>query len=81
MTKKYCLGQVNLRLNSQLINEISVVLEKLLRYFNGISISTSFVPLFPICPVIYGLNFNEILLLSLGKSIILPLLFKAGSFL
>ena len=59
---------------------ISSVLQKLLRYFNGAIISTSFVLPFPVSRVIFCLNFNEaLLLLPLRKSIILRLLSKAGS--
>ena len=68
------------RLISQLINGISSVLQKLLKYLNGTIISTSFVLLFPVCPIICCFNLNEVLLLfSLGKSIILPLPSKSGS--
>ena len=67
-------------MESQLIKGISIVLQKLLRYFNETIISTSFAPLFPVCPVIFCVNLNEVLLLlSAGKSIILPLLSRAGS--
>ena len=70
----------NRRLVSQLINGISSLLQKLLAYFNGIIISISFVPPFPVCSVICCLNLKEILLLLLaGKSIILLLLSRAGS--
>ena len=69
--------QVNIRLIS---DGISSVLQKLLRCFNGTVISTSFVPLFPVSPVISSLNLNEILLLlSLGKSVILLFLHIAAS--
>ena len=36
--------QVKIKDTSQLINEISKVLQKLLRYFNGTAISNSFLP-------------------------------------
>ena len=42
---------VGIKLNSQLIRDIPRVLQKLLRYFNGTIISTSFVPLLPGCTV------------------------------
>ena len=43
-------------------------------------ISSFFVPTLPVCPLIYDLNLNELLLLLVaGKSIILPLLSIAGS--
>ena len=62
--------QVKVRLISQLSNGISRVLQKCFGYFNGIVISTSFVLLFPVCPVIFYLSLNEIVLLLSGKSII-----------
>ena len=72
----------NWRLISQLTNGISIVLQKLLRYFNGTISSTSFVPQFPICPVCpvcCCLNLKEILLLLLaGKPKILLLLSRVG---
>ena len=37
------LDQVKMRLTSQLINSISTVLQKLLKYFNGTAFSTFFV--------------------------------------
>ena len=46
-------GQVRMRLISQLINGISRVLQKLLKYFNGTIISTFFVSSFPVEPVIF----------------------------
>ena len=49
-------------------NDISRVLQKLLKYFSETIISTSFEPFFPVGPVIFCLNLNEILLLlSAGK--------------
>ena len=49
-----------MRLTSQLINGISKVLQKLLKYFNGTIISTSFVlPLFGVFPVIFILDLND----------------------
>ena len=78
----------NWRLISQLTNGISIVLQKLLRYFNGTISSTSFVPQFsicpvcpvwPVCPVCCCLNLKEILLLLLaGKPKILLLLSRVG---
>ena len=76
-TKMHFLDRFNWRLISQLIKGISSVLQKLLRYFNGTIISTSFVP--PGWPVICCLNLNEALLLSAGNSVILSLLSRAGS--
>ena len=50
------LDHVNIRLTSQLINGISSVLQKLLKYFNGTIISTSFVlPAAGVFPVIFTL--------------------------
>ena len=74
--------QVNIRLISQLTNGISRVLQKLLRYFNGTIISTSFVSSFPVCSVIFCLilfKLNKILLLPAGKSIILSVAPGASS--
>ena len=54
------LEYVKIRLTSQLINGISRVLQKLLKYFNGAIISTSFV--FPSpgkLPVIFNLDLND----------------------
>ena len=53
-----------MRLISQLINSISRVLQKLLKYFNGTAISTSFVlPSAGVVPVIFilDLNYSEFL--------------------
>ena len=62
----------------QLINGISRVLQKLLKYFNGTAISTYFeLPSSGVLPVIFALNLNDAL--SLGKLTMLPLLSKAGS--
>ena len=58
-TRILYLGHVNGRVIPQLIKGISSVLQKLLRYFNGTVISTSFVPPFPVCPVICYLKLNE----------------------
>ena len=41
-----------MRLISQLVNGILRVLQKLVKYFNGTSILTAFVPSFPVEPVI-----------------------------
>ena len=50
------LDHVSIRLTSQLINDISSVLQKLLKYFNGTIISTSFVlPAAVVFPVIFTL--------------------------
>ena len=72
--------QVRIRLISQLINGISTVLQKLLKYFNGAITLKSFSPLFFILPAISVLNLNEaLLLLSAGKLAIAPLASKIGS--
>ena len=65
------------RLISQLINGISRVFQKVLKYFNITIISTFFVPSSPIEPVIFCLNLNEALLP--GKLTAAPVSFKAGS--
>ena len=60
-----------MRLSSQLINGISRVLQNLLKYFNGIVISTSFVlPAAGIFPVILILNLTLFYLGYLGKHIL-----------
>ena len=49
-----------MRLTSQLINSISRVLQKLLKYFNGAIISTSFsLPSSGVFPVIFILDLND----------------------
>ena len=66
------LDHVKIRLTSQLIKGISSVLQKLLKYFNGTIISTSFVlPLSGVFPVIFTLDLNdlEFARLSLGSSL------------
>ena len=57
-------GQVKTRLISQLIKEISRVLQKFLNYFNSTIISTFFVLPATVIPVIFCLNLNESLLLA-----------------
>ena len=54
--------QVKMKLVSQLIKGISRVLQKLLKYFNCTILSTSFLPLAAVLPVIFCLNLNEALL-------------------
>ena len=51
--------QVKTRFISQLIKDISRVLQKLLRHFNGTVISTSFMLLLSVCPLIFSLSLNE----------------------
>ena len=61
-----------MRLISKLINEISRVLQKFLKYFNGTVISTSFVlssvKVFPVI-FILDLNDSESVKLSFGSSL------------
>ena len=71
---KQFVDQVRIRLISQLLNDISKVLQKLMKYFNGTIILIFFVPSFSVLPIIFVLNLNEALLLSSGgKSAIAPL--------
>ena len=61
-----------IRITSQLINGISRVLQKILKYFNGTIISTSFVlPSAGVSPVIFTLDVNdsEPAKLSFGSSL------------
>ena len=61
-----------MRLTSQLVKGISRVLQKLLKYFNGTGILTSFVlPAAGVFPVILILNLNDLdsIMLSLGLSL------------
>ena len=61
-----------MRLTSQLINGISRVLQKLLKYFNGTIILTSFVlPSVGVFPVIFILDLNdsESVKLTFGSSL------------
>ena len=67
---------VRMRLISQLINGISRVIQKLLKYFNDSIISTSFIPQAPVWAVIFCLNLHK--MLSPGKSSIAPAAVKAG---
>ena len=56
-----------------------MVLEKLLKHFNGTIVSTlSILSLLPVCPVIFALKLNESVVLAPLNSTILPLLFTAG---
>ena len=64
--------QAKLRLISQLINSISRVLQKLLKYFNGTTISRFFVlPSEGVLPVILILDLNDsyCVTLSFGRSL------------
>ena len=77
---KHVADQVKIRLISQLINGISNVLQKVLKYFNGALILTFFVPPFRVLSAIFVLNLSEVLLLfSVEKSAISPLSFINGS--
>ena len=52
--------QVKIRLTSQLTNDISRVLQKLLKFFNGTIISTSFLlPAAGVFPVIFISDLND----------------------
>ena len=64
---------------SQFIYAISKVLQKLLNNLNGTIIWTSFIPLFPVWPVIFCLDLNKALSGPLGTLIITPLLLKGSS--
>ena len=49
-----------MKLTSQLVNGISRVLQNLLKYFNGLAISTCFVlPAAGVFPVIFILDLND----------------------
>ena len=51
---------VKMRLTSQLINDLSRVFQKLLKYFNGTIIPTSFVlPSLGVFPVIFTLDLKD----------------------
>ena len=66
------LDRVKIRLTSQLINDVPRVLQKLLKYFYGTIIWTSFVfPSAGIFPVIFILHLNdsEFAMLSFGSSL------------
>ena len=63
----HLLDQVKMRLISQLIKDISRILQKLLKYFNGTIISTFSVLQSAVLPVIFCLNLNEWLLLAAWK--------------
>ena len=63
--------QVNIRLNSQFLNGISRVLQKLLRYINGTAISTFAVPALTLLFSSFDLNLNDSQsdMLSFGSSL------------
>ena len=78
MTNNAFGDHVSIRLISQLIKIISRVLQKLLQYFNGTTILTSFVlPAAGVFPEIFTLDLNEALLP--GRFSIAPASVKAGS--
>ena len=72
-------GQVKTRLISQLIKVISRVPQKLLKYFNDTIISTSFLPLAAVTPVIFCLDLNKALLSVAWKLAVAPEAVRAGS--
>ena len=73
----YFSDQVKRILISQLINDISWVLQKLLKYFNDTIIWTFFSPSFPVWPVICP-YLNKALSGSSGTSIMTSSLFIIG---
>ena len=74
------IDQLRSRLISQLSEVISIVVQKLLRYFNGNIVSTFFVTFLPVSPVIFYLILNEsVVALSTLKSVIAFLAAKSGS--
>ena len=58
-TKKHFTNQVRIKLILQLVNDISMFHQKLLRYFNGTIISAFLVVTQPVRPVIFSLNFKR----------------------
>ena len=68
--------QVKIRLISQLINDISRFLQKLLKFFNGTIILTAFVTLFPVESVIFFYLNEALLPEKLSRA---PASVKAGS--
>ena len=71
---------VRMKLILQIIKDISRILQKLPKFFNGIGISSPFsLPKAGVLSVIFTLSLNNALLP--GKLTILPLLSKAGLYL
>ena len=58
LDKTHFSDQVKMRLIPQLIKDISIVLQKLLKYFIGTIISTSFALPAAVFPVAFCLNLN-----------------------
>ena len=75
----HSLYQFSMRFTSELISGISWVLQKVFKYLNGTIISTLIVPMLPVWAVIFSLNLNELVVLSLIKSTTATVLSKAGS--
>ena len=70
-TIKQFSDQFRSRVSSQSIKDISRVLQKLLKYFNGIIVSIFFVPLLPVWPVIFPSRLKEsVVALASVKSVI-----------
>ena len=67
-TRIQLLDHFHWRLILQLIKDISSVLEKVIRYFNGTIISISSKQAFSVRPVICCLNLNEALLFLLAEN-------------
>ena len=73
----YLSDQIKIRLILQLIKDNSRVFQKLLKYFNGTTISTSVLPLAAVLPFIFGLILNQALLSAAEKLVIAPASVKA----
>ena len=68
------------RLILQSIKDVSRILQKLLTYFNGTIIATSFMSLAFVCPVMFSLILNKsVIELATVKLKTAPVLFRAGS--
>ena len=66
------------KINFPIIKSIARVLKKLLRHFNGTIISTSFMLLSYVSPVIFSLKLNESVTLATLKATITPLFITDG---
>ena len=62
LDKTQFIDQIRMRLISQLINDISTVLQKLLKYFGGTFILTIVVPRFSVLSIVFSLTSNKALL-------------------